>query len=63
MPFFSSEFSIKKLYYKPKENWFKELLYKLRILKPKLQEIEVKVIDLDVLGRRLLNEIFNILCS
>ena len=35
------------LYFKKKENWFKELLYKLKILKPKYKKIgkikEIKV--------------------
>lgn len=27
------------LYYRKKENWFKELLYKIKILKPKYKEL------------------------
>ena len=36
-----------KLYFRKKESWFKELLYKLKILKPKYKEVgkiqEIKI--------------------
>lgn len=36
-----------KLYFREKESWFKELLYKLKILKPKYKEVgkiqEIKI--------------------
>ena len=28
-----------KLYFRKRENWFKELLYKIKILKPKYKEL------------------------
>lgn len=34
-----------KTYFRPKENWFKELLYKLHILKPKFQEF-INIVNL-----------------
>lgn len=36
------------LYFREKENWFKELLYKLKILKPKYREIgKAKLINVE----------------
>lgn len=36
-----------KLYFRKKESWFKELLYKIKILKPKYKEVgkiqEIKI--------------------
>ena len=36
-----------KLYFRKRENWFKELLYKIKILKPKYKEVgkiqEIKI--------------------
>lgn len=36
-----------KLYFRKKESWFKELLYKMKILKPKYKEVgkiqEIKI--------------------
>lgn len=37
-----------KLYFRKKESWFKELLYKIKILKPKYKELsKVKEIILE----------------
>lgn len=45
MPFWWLENEKKKpkLYYRVKGNWFKELLYKLKILKPKYVEMSNKI--------------------
>lgn len=32
-----------KLYYRVKENWFKEFLYRLKILKPKYLEMSDRI--------------------
>lgn len=38
----------KLLYFRKRENWFKELLYKIKILKPKYKELgKVKEIILE----------------
>lgn len=33
------ESKLSKLYFRKRENWFKELLYKIKILKPKYKEL------------------------
>ena len=36
----SEEYKLSKLlYFRKRENWFKELLYKMKILKPKYKEL------------------------
>lgn len=37
-----------KLYFRKKENWFKELLYKMKILKPKYKEIIGKIQEIKI---------------
>ena len=38
------QFELGTLYFRNKENWFKELLYKIKILKPKYKELGKKKI-------------------
>lgn len=38
-----------KLYFRKKENWFKELLYKMKILKPKYKKLG-KIQEINIEG-------------
>lgn len=38
-----------KLYFRERENWFKELLYKMKILKPKYKELG-KIQEMNIKG-------------
>lgn len=40
-----------KLYFREKENWFKELLYKMKILKPKYKELG-KIQEMNIEGSK-----------
>ena len=42
------QFELGTLYFRKKESWFKELLYKLKILKPKYKEVgKIKEINIE----------------
>lgn len=42
------ESKLSKLYFRKRENWFKELLYKIKILKPKYKELgKIKEINIE----------------
>lgn len=42
-----------KLYFRKRENWFKELLYKIKILKPKYKEVgKIQEIKIEGVNKR-----------